>query len=173
MSVDSEALTQLLDKEAIRDVLIRYARGIDRIDEDLIGSVYHEGAYDDHGGLSGPAIDFVHRPARHSASHRMGHHLLGQSAIDLRGDTAFVETYQIYHGLEAPADEPEQLIIMVGRYLDRMERRDGKWAIVYRRVVMDLTEQRPIGAPHPTAASYVPGRRFPDDEVYRIDTLGE
>jgi hypothetical protein len=48
----------LLDKEAIRDCLMRYCHGIDRCDEDLVRRVYWPGATDDHGMFSGPASDF-------------------------------------------------------------------------------------------------------------------
>ena len=39
----------LLDREAIREAMGRYCRGIDRLDVDLIRSAYHEDAFDDHG----------------------------------------------------------------------------------------------------------------------------
>jgi proline racemase len=42
-------LRALEDQQAIRDVLMRYARGVDRCDLDLLKPAYHEDAYDDHG----------------------------------------------------------------------------------------------------------------------------
>jgi hypothetical protein len=38
---------------AIQDVLYRYARGVDRRDWELVRSVYHPDATDDHGGYRG------------------------------------------------------------------------------------------------------------------------
>jgi hypothetical protein len=35
------ALMKLMDKQEIHDVLMRYCRGIDRCDEELLRSVYH------------------------------------------------------------------------------------------------------------------------------------
>jgi len=41
--------------EAIRQAALRYCRGVDRLDPELMLSAYHDGATDDHGIFSGPA----------------------------------------------------------------------------------------------------------------------
>ena len=46
---------QLADREAIRDVAIRYCRGVDRLDVDVLKSAYWPDATDHHG-------DFVATP---------------------------------------------------------------------------------------------------------------
>src|SRR5687768_7203639 len=43
----------------IHDTLMRYCRGVDRLDRDLILSAYHPGARDNHGSFDGPVEDFV------------------------------------------------------------------------------------------------------------------
>jgi hypothetical protein len=53
------ALQVLLDKQEIHEVLMRYCRGIDRCDAELLRSVYHADAVDDHGQLNGKAADFI------------------------------------------------------------------------------------------------------------------
>ena len=50
---------RLGDEQAIRDVLARYWRGIDRRDPELVLGTYHPGAYDDHGYYKGPVEGFV------------------------------------------------------------------------------------------------------------------
>ncbi len=50
---------QAADKEEIRDVLMRYGRGVDRLDEDLIRSCYHDDSFDDHGHWKGNGQDFA------------------------------------------------------------------------------------------------------------------
>jgi hypothetical protein len=61
----------LLDREAIREVMARYCRGIDRLDVELIKSAYHPDAFDDHGPFKGLRDDFVEwivpTPTRSSA----------------------------------------------------------------------------------------------------------
>ena len=44
----SQLLAELADREAIRDCLHRYCRGVDRCDEDMLRSAYWEDAHDDH-----------------------------------------------------------------------------------------------------------------------------
>ena len=39
---------EMADREAIRDCLYRYSRGVDRCDEEMLRSVYWEDALDDH-----------------------------------------------------------------------------------------------------------------------------
>ena len=52
-------LQALLDREAIRDCLNRYCRGIDRADEELLRGVYWPDARDSHGAYVGTASGFV------------------------------------------------------------------------------------------------------------------
>ena len=51
----------LLAKEEIREVILRYARGIDRMDFDLVSACYHPDAYDDHGTFQGNVPDFIRK----------------------------------------------------------------------------------------------------------------
>ena len=56
--MDNE-LQAFIDKQAIQDVLVRYCRGVDRCDLEMLRSAYWEDATDDHGSLSGNAWEFV------------------------------------------------------------------------------------------------------------------
>ena len=49
---------QLSDMQCIRDAAMRYCRGVDRLDVELIKSAYWEGATDDHGVFVGDAWEF-------------------------------------------------------------------------------------------------------------------
>ena len=49
----------LLAKQEITDVVYRYARGIDRMDFELVRSCYHPDAYDDHGAFKGNVDEFI------------------------------------------------------------------------------------------------------------------
>ena len=55
----SAALQRLLDKQEIYEVLCRYCRGIDRLDEPLVRSCYHPDAVDNHGLYNGSVDHFV------------------------------------------------------------------------------------------------------------------
>jgi hypothetical protein len=55
-----KALQQLIDKLEIHEVLTRYCRGIDRCDAELLESVYHPDATDNHGQFVGKRRTSVH-----------------------------------------------------------------------------------------------------------------
>jgi deazaflavin-dependent oxidoreductase (nitroreductase family) len=53
----NERLQRLLDKDEIYECWLKYCRGVDRCDADLMRQAYHEDAFEDHGGMWGrPAI---------------------------------------------------------------------------------------------------------------------
>ena len=70
-------LQHLIDRQEINDCIHRYTRGLDRHDDELLRSVFHPDAIDNHAHVAG------------------------------------------------------------GRYLDRLEKRDGEWRIALRRLVVD------------------------------------
>lgn len=128
-------LVRLLDRTAIHDCMLRYARGMDRRDRALLRSAYHDDAVDDHVGFVGPVEDFIDWAfAYHATQTRYQHYLLNHSA-DIDGDQAHAETYYLFVGTDRePADH---MTLSGGRYVDRLERRDGRWAIVDRVCIVE------------------------------------
>ena len=55
----TDRATEYLDREEIRDLSRRYMRGLDRLDLDLLGSVFADDATVDYGFFQGSARDFV------------------------------------------------------------------------------------------------------------------
>lgn len=127
----------LRDREAIKEAMARYCRGIDRLDVDLIKSAYHPDAFDDHGPFRGLRDDFVEWivPFLRREYVTTSHHLTTQS-IEVQGDVAYAETYAVVVQEKHAGGEVLQLIAN-SRYIDRFERRDGDWRIAYRVVVTD------------------------------------
>ena len=125
----------LQDRQDIYDCLIRYCRGVDRLDRELIVSAYHPDAIDDHGFFLGGPEDFAdyfiafHRENQHST-----HHIVTNHSTDLEGDVAHCETYWIYAAMNKQGAE---LTLAGGRYIDLLERRNGRWAIAGRKCLMD------------------------------------
>jgi hypothetical protein len=129
------AVAELQDRQAIHDCLMTYSRGIDRLDRELLLSVYHPDAIDDHGVFVGTAAEFVDWAiAMHTATHLSHQHCVLNHTVDLDGDTAHTETYYMFVGMNR---EGEPLAVSGGRYLDRLEKRDGRWAIAARVCVRD------------------------------------
>lgn len=90
------------DRAEIYSVLVRYCRGVDRRDAEMIRSTYHPDAFDDHGAYQGDLDGFVAFVADEVWSRfRTTMHKLGQSLIEIDGDEASAETYATCHHVVA------------------------------------------------------------------------
>jgi SnoaL-like protein len=128
-------VAELADRQAINDCLMTYSRGIDRLDRDLLISVYHEDAIDDHGVFVGNREEFADWAiAMHTATHLSHQHCIFNFTCDLDGDVAHTETYYMFVGMNRTGTP---MAMSGGRYLDRLEKRDGRWAIAARVCVRD------------------------------------
>jgi SnoaL-like protein len=123
-------LQELCDRADILDCMYRYARGMDRLDRALLRSAYHHNAVDYHVGFVGPVDDFIDWAFAYHASQTRHQHYLMNHTADIDGDDAHSETYYMFVGTDRDDDKP--LIQSGGRYIDRLARRDGRWAIVAR-----------------------------------------
>jgi hypothetical protein len=128
-------LQELSDRIEILDCMQRYARGMDRLDRALARSAYHDDAVDDHLGFSGPVEGFLDWAFQYHASQVRHQHYLGNHFVEIDGDVAHAETYYTFVGTDLVPDSP--LTMVGGRYVDRLERRDGRWAIVVRRCLVE------------------------------------
>ena len=133
-------LHDLLDREAIRECVFLYCRGIDRADEDALRASYWPDATDSHGAYRGPASGFIDA-ALHKLreSSRMIHHV-GNLSIELRGSQAAVETYFLAWQRDRDAQGAEQETFLAGRYVDRFEKRGAEWRVAARVVVYDWVQ---------------------------------
>ncbi|SNS13280.1 nuclear transport factor 2 family protein [Actinomadura mexicana] len=176
MDAEIEALRRevrwLRDHEEIRRLLYRYARGVDRADLDLIRSVYAPGGTDRHGPFDGPGEEFaqVVVSGAEKAWDHVGNHNITNTVIELDGDRARAEVYFLAFHPHADNGSPE-LGVISGRYLDHLERRDGRWGIVRRVVVSDWTRTDLPGAEWERTTErggYIGGRRGSTDASYEF-----
>lgn len=133
----------LQDRQEVYDCVARYARGVDRFDRELIQSAFHPDALDEHGKFVGHPDEFVEWAlGQHSQAHLSHQHCLLNHRCELDGDTAHAETYFLFVSMNR-AGKP--LTMGGGRYIDRMERRDGRWAIAARVTLRDwaMMDERP------------------------------
>jgi hypothetical protein len=156
---------RLLDRLAISDCIHRYARGLDRHDDELVASAYHDGAVDHHGDFLGTPAEFIPWANElHAADWVAHHHHLTTQTVELEGDVAHAETYCI--GTFLRRGEP--VVDMAGgRYVDRLERRDGEWRIVAREVVIEWVCASDATASRFSADPYPNGTWDRNDPSYR------
>ena len=161
-------LLLLADRLAIDEVLVRYCRGIDRCEAAELRRVFAPDAALDYG--SGPqlrdgAIDQLMAGLR---AMRLTQHSISNSLVEIDGDCARAETCcTALHILGLPGQEIE--MVVGGRYLDQLERREDGWQITERLYVMDWNRQGPAtmqvsGGLYDTLQRR--GARWPDDPSY-------
>ena len=171
MNTDT-ALEQLLDREAIRECMFRYCRGIDRADEQALRSAYWPDATDQHGPYAGSASGFIDWALQKLKTTERSVHMIGNLSITLHGPSAAaVETYFQALQRDADAQGVQHEVFLAGRYLDAFEKRAGEWRVAKRTVVYDWIRQ--LGTPEESEAQRfgvrVPqGVAFPHDPVYAL-----
>lgn len=132
-----DRLAKLEARAEIQDCVLRFCRGLDRIDRTLMESAFHPDATVKYGAIfTGPAQPFLDATIVNQAKQRETQHLVGNILIDLDGDTASVESYELARH-KSPRDGEMVDLILAMRTLDRFERRDGVWRIAHREKVMD------------------------------------
>jgi hypothetical protein len=163
----------LLAERDIRNVVLRYCRGVDRMDRDLVRSCYHDGATDSHGSFEGDVEGFIDWVWRVLQRYDMTMHLIGNVLVEVDGDDpdrARCESYGIaFHRTENGAAEGN---LTTGfRYVDRFARRPvapggtPEWRIERRVAVTEWARaDRPEGH-WPIPAGMLRGRRDGTDPV--------
>jgi hypothetical protein len=132
---DSDAdIQELIDRQRIWECLLRYTRGMDRLDRDLALSAYHPGAMEDHGAFIAPYDVFTDQVLGfHRASETATQHIMSNHGCEIDGDVAHAETYVSCYSVTP--EGPDSMSF--GRFIDRLEKRGGRWGIVDRVCVRE------------------------------------
>jgi ketosteroid isomerase-like protein len=165
-------LRRIVDQLAIRDLILRYARGIDRRDLELVRSCYHPDAIDEHGSYNGDVDGFIAHLDRNRGTFERTMHFLGNQLIEVDGDTAHAESYCVaFHRRAGSDDRPPTDVYIWLRYIDRVERRDGVWKVAHRVCAFDWSREDPVSGMWEFAPATTRGKPSRDDVLYR--TLAE
>jgi len=166
----SQILAELADREAIKECLYRYARGVDRLDAEMIRSAYWPDCVDRHLVFKGNAEEFIAWSFPIMGSMDQTMHMIGNVLMTIRGNQADVEAY--FYGIHRAnlPDGSKSDVIGAGRYIDNFEKRGEEWRIAKRMVVTDWFRQYPDSADWSKGMLGIgiePGGRFPDDQSYK------
>jgi SnoaL-like domain len=127
-------MQELVDRHDIWSVVLRYARGIDRMDREMLRSCYWDDAIDDHYAYIGGPDYFIDTTfAAAKAMSHVQHHGLSNHNCEMASANAYAETYYTFIGANI---EPPHLLSM-GRYIDHFQRRDGVWKFANRATVIE------------------------------------
>jgi hypothetical protein len=183
-------LQELLDREAIRELTSLYCRAVDRLDTELLRSLYHPDGIDQHGLFNGTVDEYAEYLTQFAQTMSYSMHNLTSQTIEIHGEVAAGETYYLgYHVFnggwepvaaffgptyararqtDATLGEP-QAYICSGRYIDRFEKRAGLWKIKHRQITNEWNICMP--ARHLKEEGILlkldlPGRRDNQDPAY-------
>jgi hypothetical protein len=142
--VPDPGLQTLLDQRSIRDVVLRYCRGIDRLDLELVRACYHADATDDHGGFAGTRDEYVAWVGDVLTRYDGTMHVIANQLVEVVGDIARSEAYGVAYHWGDPPDDRRRNFTTGFRYVDRFERRaDGVWRIAHRVAAREWTHVVP------------------------------
>ena len=153
-------LEELSARTEIHDALLRYCRGLDRVDMNLVRSAFHKDAWIQfpkslHVGDTEGFFEFLSNEMPRFVRTQ---HFLGNSLIEFDGpNTAYVETY--LHADHQGSDKHHwtgSFVKLWARYIDKFEQRDGKWLIARRELLVDWMYKYPLEGwfdDHPDASA--------------------
>ena len=161
-----ETIDRLAAEAEIRRVLARYSHAADRGDSELLKTVYHADGVDEHGShFVGRGWDFAEWTRSNRGRFEVGMHHLTSTLIEIHGDSAAAESTMF--GLVKAATG--EVSWSSGRYLDRLERRDGEWRVAYRRFVNDVAFPVPAHRGEvDRSGAYPRGTQSLDDPAYAL-----
>jgi hypothetical protein len=133
-------IAELIDRQDIADCLVRFSRGMDRFDRELFLSAFHPDAVIAAGDFVGGPVELYDwaQPMHEAGQYATTHNLLNNSC-EIDGDTAHSETYYLFVG----RNRDDSNWLAGGRYLDRLERRDGEWRIAFRSNAIEWSGTAP------------------------------
>jgi hypothetical protein len=141
--VEDAEVRAMVDKGALRDLAMRYARAIDRHDRELLLSCYHADAIDHHGVMfRGGPLAYADWQPQIMGQFELTAHYIMNTDYRVRGDLAEGELYFLaFHRLVPPSRNE---MFVGGRYHDRYERRSGVWRIAHRSIAWDFAREFPF-----------------------------
>ena len=170
-------LEEIEARTAIEDCLKRFARAVDRQDWALARTLYHEGAFDDHGFFKGPPDALLaHVAALHEHQDHSMHFNTNVLIEFLAKDRAFVETYVLVlqrfrpGAPNVPARSQGLRNLASARYLDRFEKRNGEWRVAHRTLVFGDLVAEPMKEVLRFPPEFTVQKHSMDDPLYQKGT---
>lgn len=159
-----DQVRRLQDREDVIEALRRYPRGLDRHDSEILASAFHPDAHLRYGPdtfSDGPTKFVPWANAFHEETWNGHTHVMEVNSVEIDGDTAHTMSY-VFFSLRRKDEDIVDL--GCGRYIDRLERRDGVWRIAAREM---LLEWRGTLVSEPKATDHTGGTWDNTDPFYQ------
>jgi hypothetical protein len=171
---------ELLAERAIRRVILRYCRGVDRLDQELVRSCYHAHSTDSHGSFSGTVDEFIEWVWRILGRYSMTMHFIGNLLIEVDHsdpERARAETYGIAFHRTAEAG-PAGNLTTGFRFIDDLAHRPvwpggpAEWRITRRVATTEWVRIDRLEDQWAIPPGMLQGSRDSSDPVYRPISAG-
>jgi hypothetical protein len=160
-------IQHLTDRQEILDCIVRNSRGNDRFDAELVTSSYHPDGVHELGSEVIPGLKYgEHANQAHGAMCEQNLHHVTMHSCEIDGDVAHAESYVIGIFLDKGSETSR---ILSGRYIDRLEKRDGAWRIMVRRATVEVVLEGAasvLNTPAFRSRGYLKGARDKGDLSY-------
>ena len=160
-------MQEMLDHQAIYDCIKRNARGNDRFDVELVTSSYHPDGVHELGAKQIQGHEYgSHANSAHGRLFDANLHNVTMHFCEIDGNVAHAESYSVGIFLSKGAETGR---ILAGRYIDRLEKRDGEWRIVLRRSTVEIAIEGKAILPNGSSlpgSNYLKGNRDRTDPSY-------
>lgn len=165
-----DRLDAIESRQQITELLYTYARANDRADEALLKSCFWPESTHKHGKFEGRSLDFVGFAFKIIATLKYACHHISNVSVDVKGDQAFSECYYFaQHRRDRKDGAGEEDVFFQGRYIDRLECRNGVWRIIQRRGLSDYTSPPiPSDTPYAQWPEGQHSEKYPNDDYYRM-----
>jgi hypothetical protein len=128
-----DAVQLLVDREAVHDVMIRYADGVDRRDMEQVRSCFAPDLRVVGWGGGFPDREAMITYISGVAIFHTTMHMFGNDYIDVDGDTAHIDCYaMLTHHIDDTRGVASEMNVSGGRYVESLERREDQWVITQR-----------------------------------------
>lgn len=148
MSSGSDRLAELLHEREIRAILSSGCRAIDRLDAELWRSMWNPGAVleDEVNDWHGEAGDFADQLTVAFQPWSVHSHQINSTRTVIDGDSAHSTSY-VTAALRGPLRHDDKAVDdhYRARYIDTWSRRDGRWRLDGRRVIIDSAWRQEVG----------------------------
>ncbi len=135
-------LQELQDRQALRELMVRYYRAVDRLDWEALKTVFTPDAHLNYnnGTFDGTGIEKIIEFIKPVGRSRVSMHFMAQQSATVHGDTATMETYATANGVRPrEAGAPERHSGEALRYQDQLVRTPDGWRVKARVMLVVYT----------------------------------
>lgn len=137
------SIDNALDKQAIGELLQNWVIWRDAGDWERFATVWHADGRMNATWFQAPAAEFIAGCRKGFDAGIVGLHALGGISIDVQGARAVAQSkMQIVQ--RGKLDGVEVDVTCLGRFVDALEKREGRWGLVLRQPVYELDRMAPV-----------------------------